>query len=88
MSLNRYNPRRDGNEKGIVEALERSGCIVLRLSGRGVPDLLVSRGGLLYALECKVKSGRLTKAQKEVEKRGWPVKIARTPEQALHAVGL
>ena len=41
MSLLRHNPMRDANEKPVVAALEAEGCVVTRISGGGVPDLLV-----------------------------------------------
>lgn len=66
MSLRRYNPRRDANEGGLVKALEAAGCVVVRLSGAGVPDLLVARAGALVALaEVKGKAGKLTPAQRK-----------------------
>lgn len=88
MSLHRRNPKRDGNEKPIVDALERAGCLVARLSGAGLPDLLVARQGRLYALEVKQRKAKLTDAQEAFRGAGWPVMVARTPEQALCAVGV
>ncbi len=41
MSLHRRNPRRDANELEIVDALEKVGALVARLSVAGLGDLLV-----------------------------------------------
>jgi len=41
MSLNRRDAKRDENEKEIVSALRSEGYAVFRLSGPGIPDLLV-----------------------------------------------
>lgn len=84
----RLAAKRDANEKAIVAALRKAGCLVLFLSGPGTPDLLVARGWLLRALEVKRPKGRLTKAQEARKCEGWPVTVVRTPEEALSAVGL
>jgi len=64
MSLHRRNPRRDANEPAIVDALERMGFSVSRVSGAGVPDLLVGKWpSFLRMVEIKVEKGRYTPAQ-------------------------
>jgi hypothetical protein len=80
VSLSRHNPRRDANESGIVQALEQVGAEVWRLSGTGLPDLLVRFRGVLYAGEVKTASGRLRASQ-----GAFPV--WRTTEDALQAIG-
>ena len=67
MSLNRYNPKRDANELGIIKCLAREHQVtVLQLSDPGLPDLLVSVDGLLALIEVKNgKNGKLTKAQQQ-----------------------
>jgi len=56
--------RRDANEPIIIEALEAAGCVVLKLSGLGLPDLAIFKGDRLLALaEVKMRHGRLTQAQ-------------------------
>lgn len=90
MSLNRYNPKRDGNETEIVEALEKVGAVVHRLSDKDVPDLLVGYDGKTYLLE--VKNGdkaQLTKGQQNFFKKwiGGKAIVVRTPEQAVEAIG-
>lgn len=87
MSLSRKNPRRDANEKGIVEALEAVGAAVFRLSGAGVPDLLVHFRGRWQPLEIKTKTGRLTRRQVEARFNAGPIPVARTADEALKAIG-
>lgn len=48
-----YAQKRDACEKGIVTALEAVGATVVRLSGKGYPDLLVGFRGATFLLECK-----------------------------------
>lgn len=86
MSLHRQNPRRDVNEKGIVDALQAAGAIVLRLSGKGCPDLLVRFRGTWTPLEVKTKRGQLTEAQAITHALA-PFAVVRTPEQALKEIG-
>jgi Holliday junction resolvase len=63
MSLHRRNPRRDGNEKEIVAALEAQGFVVDRISGKGLPDLLVSRAGRQWLVEVKMPKGAFKPSQ-------------------------
>jgi len=60
MSILRYSAKRDANELEIVNALENAGCLVQRLSGGGVPDLLVWAPDLdaLILVEVKIKKKR------------------------------
>jgi hypothetical protein len=81
VSLSRKNPRRDANEPEIVQALEAVGADVYRLSGRGLPDLLVRFRGVLYAGEVKTAKGRLRASQ-----GAFPV--WRTVDDALTAIGV
>ena len=48
----RFAARVDGNQTAIVAALRKAGCNVLSLAaiGRGCPDLLVHRAGLIYLI--------------------------------------
>ena len=60
----RHDAKRDANEPAIVDALERLGFSVTRISGRGVPDLLVGKGQRFLALvEVKAPKGTYTPAQ-------------------------
>jgi hypothetical protein len=63
MSINRPNPRRDSNEAAIVRHLQDSGALVLRVSGRDLPDLLVGFCGLWWPCEIKAPRGRLSPGQ-------------------------
>lgn len=84
MSLLRHNPRRDANEAAIVAALEAAGCHVERLSGFGVPDLLISRRGRWHVAEVKTPRGRLKKSQQRfAELARAPVAILRSVQEAL-----
>lgn len=89
----RLKARVDRNQKEIVEALRKAGACVLHLHqlGKGVPDLLVYRGGY-FLLEIKdgskpSSSQKLTPAEKKWI-RGWhgPIQVVRSPEEALKAV--
>jgi hypothetical protein len=75
--------RRDAVEPDIVRALRAVGCEVWRVSGPGLPDLLVRRHGVLYAFEVKSGRGRRTEAQ---ESSQFP--IIRSVSDALAAVGV
>ena len=90
----RRRARIDDNQVVIVKALRRAGCRVLSLAAmhNGCPDLLVSRGDVLYLLE--VKDGdkfksrqKLTPFQVQFHK-DWPVQVVNSIESALGAVGL
>ena len=63
MTLHRRNPRRDPNEPLIVEYLKRAGSLVSRLSGAGIPDLLVGYRGRYLLMEVKAQGGRLKDSQ-------------------------
>ncbi len=69
MSVHRQAARRDICEPAIVKVLEFAGCIVYRISGEGVPDLLIScpwYPAENFLLECKTpKIGKPTPAQLE-----------------------
>lgn len=88
MSINRYAARRDKTESEIVTALKGIGCSVLKLSGAGVPDLAVYFQSQWYLMDCKTKRGKLTAVQTWAEDISPDaVKIVRTVEQALSAIG-
>lgn len=79
--------KRDQNEAGIVTALRQCGALVIRLSERGAPDLLVLWRGDLFVLEVKSRLGGTTVAQDDTFAAGWPVYLVRSVEQALRAIG-
>jgi hypothetical protein len=88
----RHAARTDANQAEIAKALRDAGCSVVSLHrvGMGVPDLLVGRHGRTYLLEVKAANGVLATAQKHWHYHwsGDDVRVVRTPEEALAAVGL
>ncbi len=86
----RKRPRVDENQRDIVDALERVGCLVLSLAalGNGAPDLLVwhRRCGFVL-MELKNADGALTLPQREFHAY-WPVELVRSVDEALAAVGV
>jgi hypothetical protein len=93
-TMSRRAARVDANHSDIVDALRGAGCLVQSLAamGKGVLDLLVMvPAGTLYLLEVKGDKGQLTPDQVEWLMKGWirstHVRVVRTPEEALTAVG-
>jgi len=89
MSSNkRYNAKRDKNEPEIVKALTRIGCSVERINEKGVPDLLVGRGGRTFLLEVKDGESSTNKQQDEffASWKGDTALVVRSPEEAIEAV--
>jgi Holliday junction resolvase len=87
MSLNRHDAQRDANEKQIVVDLRRAGWSVLVVSGAGVPDLVIGKGGVTRLVEIKSVKGTLTERQ-EIEFSAWrgsPVIVGRTTEEVIEA---
>lgn len=76
-----WNLRRDKSEGPIVDALRAAGAQVWRVSGTGLPDLLVRYRGVLYAGEVKTKTGKLRASQGEFP-------VWRTVEEAYTSVGI
>ena len=93
MNLNRRNPRRDANERAIVQALTQlPGCIVYRQSGPGLPDLLVGYRKQWVMLEVKGPRGRSEPLQiafhATAQALGLPCHTVRNVDQALQALGV
>lgn len=85
VSINRFNPRRDANEADIVQALNKCGRKCLRLDAF---DLLVlNPDKSLTMLEIKTRTGVPTVLQQTILDQGWPLKMVRTVEETLKAVG-
>lgn len=81
--------KRDANEGPIVYALEQIGCIVQRISEKGFADLIVRHPKQGFVLiEIKSAKGKLTAAQVEHRKDGWPVCIVRSVAEALALFGI
>ena len=80
--------RRDENEAEIVAALRQVGALIMRLSEKGCPDLLVLWRGSLFVLEVKAAAwSHTTTAQAETVAAGWPVSFVRSTDEALRAIG-
>lgn len=97
MSLHRRAAKRDAAEPVIVETLEAHGCIVWRLSGKGLTDLVVfhpkarKADGFgthrhTFVADVKGPKEKATPAQEEkwgaLTALGFAVFILRTPEDA------
>lgn len=74
--------RRDGNEAEIVQALEQLGVVVLRISGKGCPDLLLHYQGIWQPVEVKSARGEPTIAQSVTQTQA-PYPMVRTVDEAL-----
>lgn len=75
--------RVDGNHTEIVDALRRSGRLVLSLArmGEGVPDVLTYRADEGFRLrEIKMPKGKLRRQQEAFQAKGWPVDVIRSVE--------
>ena len=98
MSLHRRAAKRDAAEPDIVSALEALGCVVWRVSGKGLPDLIVFHpkarkpdgfGTHRHTFVADVKGPKdgPTPAQvatwTELTNLGFSVFILRTPEDAV-----
>jgi len=82
--LMRYAAKRDATEADIVDALEKFGCVVVRLSQDGIPDLLVrTPDGTVSVVECKAPGGTFTPAQLKFAQRWGPVPKLRSQEEAV-----
>lgn len=80
----RYAAKRDTTEAAIVDALEKFGCVVVRLSQPGIPDLLVrAPDGRADLVECKAPRGTFTPAQLKFAQRWGPVTRLRSAEEAV-----
>lgn len=95
MSLQRLNPKRDGNEKGIIRALRECGCDVFQMSQRGLPDLLCFWGqnsaSRAFLVEVKRHGNApLTEDQEDFHRQarffGWPVFVVHDETQVLDIV--
>lgn len=82
-----WNRKRDFNEAAIIGALESIGCTVFRLSGDGVPDLLVHSRGVWLPLEVKRPRGKLTPSQIARQQIA-PCPVVTTVTEALACFGI
>lgn|GEM_PF-3191106 len=95
MTLPRRIPtraRRDATEPLIIATLERVGAVVVPLSAKDLPDLLVGHRGVWRLLECKAGRRLMSPGQVAFFERArlnrLPVSVVRTPEEALAAIGI
>lgn len=84
----KHAAKRDANEAAIVAALTDLGAVVIPLSIKGVPDLLVGWRGENFLLEVKAAKGELTTDQHSFFAR-WrgDAEIVRSVDDALKAIG-
>lgn len=62
-NLRRQAARRDRNEAALVHYLRERGAVVERLSGAGIPDLLVGYAGRWWPVEVKQPGRSMTREQ-------------------------
>lgn len=92
-TMNRRAAKRDLAEPAIVAALKAAGATVVKLSDRGIPDLLVGyadgNGQQVNTLmEVKTGNASLTDDEKWFfETWRGAAHIVRTPEEALAIIG-
>lgn len=84
MSLGRYAKKRDASEAAIISALRKVGAQVVPCD---TFDLAVYFRGTVHLLECKTGKEPLTATQERLIAEGWPLRIVRTPEEGLRAIG-
>jgi hypothetical protein len=86
MTLRRVNPKRDTSEPLVVDYLRARGALVIRLSARALPDLLVGWCGRWLLLECKTGKAALNKGQagffEQARLRGLPCYQVKDWEEA------
>lgn len=88
-----YARRTDANHSQLIADLRKTGrCLVESLArvGQGVPDLLVcdKQTSRVVLVEVKMPNGKLTLDQQVFRARGWPVIVASSAEDVLHALAV
>lgn len=81
----------DANQAEVIKALRDCGAAVTPLHqvGQGVPDILVSYGGVWYLMELKTKKGSVNEIQNEwMLKQKAPTYVVRTPAEACEIIGV
>jgi hypothetical protein len=58
--MRRIPRRRDANEPDIIEAFQAHGWSVIRIRGKGEPDLVCAKGQRVLFVEVKMPKGKLT----------------------------
>ena len=81
MTLLRFNPKRDTNERQVIAMLERFGYTCWQLSDKNIPDLLAAKRGKLLLVEVKSGSKKLTEGQQQffytAQVLGFPAYVVR-----------
>lgn len=87
MSINRFNPQRDKNEKEIVEALKKVGASVARTN---FLDLVVGYKGVNYIIEVKMPKGKLSAGQELIIEtwQGRKPEVVYSIQDAFRAIGI
>lgn len=76
--------KRDRNEREIMAALEKAGCLVEQQDWF---DLIVQTPRERHlVIEVKMPNGRLTTNQRAAIEKGWKVYVVRSIPEALQAV--
>jgi Holliday junction resolvase len=77
--------KRDSNEAAIVQALEKLGWQVTRLSMPDGPDLMLAKAGRCVLAEVKTATGKLKPGQVDwhAKWQGPPVLVLRSVDDAL-----
>jgi hypothetical protein len=92
----RRDAKRDENEDAIVRALNKVGCVIERLSAKGVPDLMVWSPYDRQIVLLEVKDGTKPPSARKLtpEQERWhdkwceaPVYVVTSIDEAMRAVG-
>lgn len=84
----RKAPKRDGNERAIIDALKAVGATVAQIDGTNVPDLVVGYRGVNFLIEVKDIGGKLSKGQYEWHEQWLGQRsVVWNIEQALQVIG-
>lgn len=89
MTPRQVYPKRDANQKDIVEALVKIGCQVFDTSpvGNGLPDLIVLYRGELVFVEVKMPGEKLNPKEKAWwEAYKGPGYVVNSPEMAVYSI--
>lgn len=86
MTLHRRAAKRDGNEPAVIDALEKLGILVQRISAEDFADLICfdPRTRTLTLIDVKNPDGKNRVSEGQLEKaRVWPIHFVRSDAEAL-----